>query len=600
MTDTSITRHQTRHQDENLASPILADRLRSARLTGGGNLTWDIAGGLGTFTWDAPLYIEFPSMPWKIQIDINGVNPGTLSSIADDEALYIEIPFIDDGGSNVDDVYPAGTWDVGLNPTLVLPYTSIQKATGPISSDAVAADQFFFIGIRTEGDQLVMHNDCILSDGVPGSLGSGSNAGSRVIFAAPPADWGDIGISYAPNQNLLHVYVNGVYQKPARYDGAVADGYLSIANADYKEIPITGGSVSDTLYGGIEWTTSPSDSTPTAGEIVTIILGGGAMGPPGPPGPAGGLQNAYDNGTGVDLDYDVGSHTQTQVDLEEGLDAADIDTLAGPTYELLNAPSLSALEVVRTANHPDANEQQKVAFIVDSIGNLGAAGAFLFNPHNLATLQTEMDGSGAGHGQGVFFVGMDNEAGAPTPEDKLIFHFLRQADLSGISIGAGGEARQLQQFRMNSLLTPSLAAGELKGQLAVNKAGELATGWARDFVRWHVLDIVFPTNTGADVYATSFTLNADVIEPTAEFIGGFATHPIDSDDYEVFFHANPTNAYVGDNPYELKLAIETVGSTRHIRVTYGTNLIGYTSKIILFFSSEYSLGASAPDEGDFT
>jgi len=596
MTDTNVRRNQTTHQDDRLASPFFTARMRSARLTEGGTLTWDISGPTGTFTWSSPLYIEFPSMPWKIKINISGANPGFIGSIAVGETLYLEIPFINDGGSNVDDVHPLGTWDVGVDPVLEYAYSAIQKSTGPIPNAGVSGSQFFFIATRIENDQLVLHNDCILSDGVPGAIGSGSNAGSRTIITAPAADWEDIGILYAPNQKHLHVYVNGVYQLPARYDGAVVDGYLANANAQYREMPITGGDPADTLYGGIEWSTTPADATPDTGEIVVFLLGSGAMGPPGPPGPPGGMQDAYDNGKSIDLDYDGGTNTQDPIDLEEGLEATDINAVWPQNVK--NNPRLSVFEILRTVNHPHVDARQKVAFLIDSVGNIASSGVFCYNPEGLMTFENVLLNNGPGRKDGIYYAGMDERIGSDDPTNKYIIHFIDREVLDNAGVD---DPRRLQQLRQDpDVMPPAIWSGTLRGQFAVNEQGEVATGWARDFIRWHVFDILFPFQSGGDVYTTSFTLNSNVIEDSAAFVGGFATHPIDSDEYEVFFHANPTNAYVGDNPYELKLAIEKVGSTRYLRVTYGANLINYTAKIVLFFSAEYAIGASAPDEGDFT
>lgn len=602
MAETEVTRHQTIHHGERLASSDFTARMDSARLTEGGTLTWDISGGNGTFTWSSPLYIEFPTMPWKIKIDINGASPGSVASVAVGETLYIEVPFINDSGSNVDDVFPAGTWDVTTNPTLTLAYTAVEKSAGPIPTEGVEGQRFFFIGTRIENDQFVLHNDCILSDGVPGAIGSGSGAGSRVIIAVSGAeDWSDFGFLYPPNQRMLHVYVNGVYQKPARYDDSVVDGYFAIANADYKETYQTGGGAGDTLYGGIAWSTGPPDMTPATGEIVTIVLGGGAMGPPGPPGPPGGFQDAYDNGQTIDLDYDGTTHVQDPVIIDEGL--TDISASPSEVNGSPN-PSLGVIKVRRSTSHPDSAVQDKVAFVVDSIGNIGGCGLFLFNPHELTTLENELADTGPGRKVGIYYAGMDEKAGAATATDKFIIHFLSRAVLDTIGVT---DPTQLQILRQNAdAMDPVFVAADspLIGQFAVNQRGEVATGHARDFIRWHVLDVKFPSGVGGgDVFETDFTIDDDVIEDDAEFIGGFATNPIDDDDYEVFYHSNPTNAYVGGNPYELKLAIETSGTppgvTRKIKVTYGKYLVDYTSKIVLFFSGEYSTGAGAPDEGQF-
>jgi hypothetical protein len=210
-----------------------------------------------------------------------------------------------------------------------------------------------------------------------------------------------------------------------------------------------------------------------------------------------------------------------------------------------------------------------------------------------------MIGNGPGHRQGLYFIGCDDYAGATNPNDKLLWMFVPQALISGTTI----DPAKLQLLRQAGALAPRIDTDVLYGQVASNKHGELATGWARDFMRWHIFDMTFPVPGGgvppADTYTTTFTINANVVETTATFLGGFATLPIDANDTVVFFHANPTTAYLGGNPYELKLGMETNAGVRTLQVTYGSNLIGHLTRIVLFFSAEYESGAVAPDEGTF-
>ena len=103
MTETKHRRMFTEHQSEPFASSAMEMRISSAKITGGGLLTWDLAAT--TLTWSEDLYIHFPSIVGRVTIAA-----GNVAGIAADEALYFTLPYL-----TGDDVDPAGTWNGGID-----------------------------------------------------------------------------------------------------------------------------------------------------------------------------------------------------------------------------------------------------------------------------------------------------------------------------------------------------------------------------------------------------------------------------------------------------------------------------------------------------
>jgi hypothetical protein len=577
---TEATRHQTDHHGEGLASADFTARVDSAKLVGGGVLTWNIVAGSGTLTWSQPLFIEFGTMPWRIRIAA-----GSKAGILAGSSLYVLLPFLSGPGAFADDVHPAGIWNYTVvNPYLmttadVFPLLAPLRASGP---DIMS--KFFCIGKFAASDNtFILHNDCILSNGVPGAIAAGSVlGGSRVIltYGAMGTDWTNIGLAYAPRQRHLNLYVNGVLQLPARQDGAVASGYVAVADAHWQERPLGAGLPTDTLYGGITWIVAPS-----AGEVVTCELVSGSAGPPGPPGPAGGLDGAYNIDPSVVLSF--GAAYQTPITLLEALDSFG----APPHYEVLaSEPALGGFEILRSLLHPVVAARGKIASILDSEGNFGSSGIWLYNPYGYTTIQNEMEMDGPGYKNVMYFIGMEDNAGPTDAHDKLILACY-PVELPFMD-GNESNPEKLNLIRWLGYLRPDLIGtmghNDDRGQVAINRWGEIASGWAKDFLHWYIFDFVFPFGSGSDVYDVTVALDMSVV--TGYFMGGFATNPTEvSGHSNVFHHSNPSNAFVGDNPNELKLAVNVF--TNNLEIRYGANLIGYTSHIVLFYSKEYEGGA---------
>jgi len=594
--DTKASRYQTQHMGEEFASTVFTQRKMDARVTGGGIMTWNVTVGVGVFQWHGDMYIEFPTLDGasiRLVQDNSGVGGssdyGEVTGVDEGEVIYIILPYV-----TTDDVQPAGTWNISGTPVLDFTQNDVYVSSDPLSDPGVTSENLFVLGIHSQDNQLFMRNDLVLNSGTPSGFGQGGIAGGRTVGTAQ-SDFGyagagtynDIGFDYLPGQRNIDVWVNGVLQT-AGVSGGGVDGYRdsSVADeADYYELVGTG---TGPFYRGIQFVTGNSPiSVPAAGEEIIVKANVGGQGPQGPPGPLGGLQDSYDEGNDVLLTYDGGTDTQTPVSLEEGLAGSDLG--AGPGYLLtpLGGVSLSALEVLRTNTHPEVSQRQKVAAILDSTGNLGAAGVFLFNPYGYGTLEQAMDVGAPPGRDGVFFFGMDDSVGASSKDDKVFFRYIDASDLDGVGTT---NPRQLQYVRQESSnLEPRMSSGELFGQVAFNKHGEISAGWGKDFIRWYVLEVVMtPPGSVQDTNVmTPIPIDGSVIEITTKFCGGTAILPYASaPEVQEFFHGNPTTAYVGANLYELKLALDDDGADRNLLITYGRYLDGNVVRIILFFSSE--------------
>ena len=595
--DTKTSRYQTQHMGESFASPVFVQRGDSARLTGGGVLLWTVTGTVGVFRWYSDLYIEFPSLGGcaiRLVSDNSSVGGsaayGEVTAVAEGSSICLAVPYI-----TTDDVSSGATWNTTTTPIYDIDQTDLIVSADPLTATGVTSENLFVLGYNAQDNQLFFHNDLVLSSGVPSGFGRGGIAGERVVgtsrtvsvlgyvSSSPYNLYADIGFDYLPAAQTVDVWVNGVLQTAGVAGGGVA-GYRnsSIAgDCDYIEVVGTGGSP---YYRGIQFQT---DRVPAAGEEIIVKANVGNQGPQGPAGPPGGLQDAYNEGQEITL-ATTGSPTavQTPVLLSEIIPAAAIG--ATPPRNLYGDTLVPAIEVRRTPHHPDAAQRDEISAVLDSGGNLGVSGAFLYNGYNYGTLERAMRVGGGGR-DGVFFVGMSDHVGAADKDGKMFCRFITATELEGSGPGAGDSASALQYFKqLSSVLAPRMVSGALEGQFAVNANGEVAAGWGKDFVRWHTLELLLSAGGSlADTNTVTYALSTAIIENSAKFLGGTATAPYaSSPEIQEFFHANPTTAYVGANLYELKLALDDDGTDRNLRVTYGRYLDGHTVRILLFFSSE--------------
>lgn len=593
---TKGSRYYTQHMGEAFASTVLTERKINAKITGGGILSWIVGGGVGVFQWHSDMYIEFPTLGTamiRILEDNSGAGGsatyGEKAGINEGDVIYITLPYL-----TTDDVQPAGWWNPALTPIYDFDETDVKVAANPLAVMGVTNENLFVLGFHAQDNQLFLRDGLVLNSGIPSGFGTGGFAGGRSVGTAQ-TDLGyagagvydDIGFDFLPGLRHFDVWVNGVLQTAGVAGGGV-DGYRnsSIVNtADFIEIAGTGVAP---FYRGIEFVAGNTPtSVPAAGEEIIVKANVGGQGPQGPAGPLGGLQACYDEGKTILLLYNGGTNVQSPIVLEEGLAAVDLG--AGPAYPLVGSVTLPAIEILRTVNHPEASQQQKLAAILDATGNAGLAGVFLYNPYGYGTLEQAMDAGAPPGRDGIFFVGMDDLVSAATKEDKLFFRYM-----SAVELAAAGttDPRQLQILRQESTnLESGMSPGGvyLRGQVVFNKHGEIAAGWGKDFIRWYVLEVVLtPPGAVADTNVmTPMPIDPAVIEPGTKFCGGTAILPYAAaPEIQEFFHGNPTTAFVGANLYELKLAIDDDGSNRNLLVTFGRELDGFTTRIILFFSSE--------------
>jgi hypothetical protein len=569
---TRLARFQTDHQSQPFAMAVYEARRGAARLTSGGVLTWDST--TGTFTWTYDIIVEFPTLAANVIIPA-----GSETGITVGQSLYFALPYL-----QADDVSPTGAWNLSLGDyTLTAPEILI-------GAPAPENEQLFIVATHGVDGQLYCRHHLVLTDGVPSGFGNGGLGSSRYIVTSDgtAGQVSDMGFDYLPDRRHIDVYLNGQLLTPGVSGGGTGyrDSDIS-GEADYYEIQGAG-----TLpwYRGIY-----IQKTVASGEEIIIILNVGGQGPQGPPGPLGGLDDSYNAGNEIDI-HDLGSDLRPIV-LNEGTPGAKI---TGSPLEL-DSYRVPLLQCQRTPDHPNSNYRDKTALALMASGDVGAGGLFLYNLKNYSTLDNELDGTGIAPADGVYFIGQGFGSGSAIPEEKLVVSFARRSD-----IDAGKrEAQYLPQIRQDESFAPHMDTGVFYGQLAVNEHGEIATGWGRDFLRWHTMTFTLPSfpvgETGDSLALDPIPLNTDVVEPTAEFLGGICAAPHRDDvNKEVFFHVNPSNVYAGDNPFEIELAMTKVGGEWNILITYGRDMETTTIKVTIFFSAEYAVGASAPDEGDFS
>jgi len=552
---------------------VYETRREAARITGGGVLTWDSA--TGVLTWSDNLVIEFPT------IDANIIIPasyGTITGVAAGESIYFLLPYL-----NTDDVDPAGVW-TPTSGDYSLPQVDLLSGVPNPENE-----QLFVVAVHGIDGQLYFRNHLVLSDDVPSGFGSGGFGAARYIVTGNgvAAQITDMGFDYLPDRRHIRVYVNGVMQTPGVSGGGTGYRDSDIAGvSDYKEV-IGAGTLP--WFRGILW-----ENIPASGEEIIIEQNVGSQGAQGPPGPLGGLEDSYNANEVIDSN-DAGTELVPIV-INEVTPGGEI---AGGPPKILSAFRVPLLQFERTESHPDSAYQgDKVALILLASGDIGASGLFIYNGKNYSTLDNELEGTGAA-ADGVYYLGQGYGSGAVDQDEKFVIAFARRSDIAG----ADQEAKALPQIKQAESFVPKMDAGELLGQFAVNEHGEIATGWGRDFLRWHTMTFTLPTFpvSGDSVEMLPIPLNTDVVEPTAEFLGGLCSAPRrDDTDREVFFHVNPSNVYAGDNPFEIKLEMTKVAGEWNIIITYGRDMESTTIKVTLFFSAEYSFGATAPDEGDFS